>query len=312
MFGLRWFALLPWMLLGTATAAHAAAIVSVTHWSELVPPTIATNEAPVTASISRNFNHSTAPGYGFVQAQVSTGASARGLDGYVGAGTGMYAYQGAFGGLIGEAASASASLTDVLHWSGLTPLTVSFDLDWSALSGHVDNGGEPLLAGVATALLNYSVWLRSENNAIEARRTFSASRINFSDNLPDEEVYRLLNTAGQAIALGDPDDLAGHFLASFTLDPVGYAVDLLLTNTLLAQIECHSSSTETHERVCQAAALANNSGYLSVDGDFVSANGYRYLGRIAEPPVAVPAPPTLALSLLGLAGVLGFRRRAKA
>jgi len=58
---------------------------------------------------------------------------------------------------------------------------------------------------------------------------------------------------------------------------------------------------------CTATAASWNTGYVGLDGQFLSQNGYQYLGLVDE--TGTPEPSSLALAVTGLVFGLGLWRR---
>lgn len=300
-----------------AAATHASAAVESAsgYWTTLGPQDfVLTAGDGFTAASGRNFSDPGSPALPHIDG--AAGSSADGHSGRLRGGASVFNSVSGSQGWYDSSFYTSAAITDRLVWNGMTPLSISLDVDWSAFSAQAlgPDYGVLGMANVATVAMRFGYYLSYldpvTGETMLARRSLVRTQFDHTDGTEDHlalehtnGIDALVNIAGSSYRLDATIDALGF-------DPGTVAV----TFTLGIDVGCGfvAGAVVNHAATCAASADLWSTAYAGIQGDFTSVSGYAYPGRVAAPPPNdVPEPSGLALALAAL-GALGWRRRGAA
>lgn len=212
------------------------------------------------------------------------------------------------GGQVDNTHWAFARIGDTIRWSGMTDLELTLDLDWTVLSTLLESNTSAESSGASTyAGLGMSLTLEGIASAVNHSRTFLfESRKNeiFSDYS-----FRLVDGNGAVLEQGDQPPSAS-FMHTVILPATGVATDIGLTIQLDTSVACTLEGYQGWQK-CQSGAVASNTGYLQIAGDFTSLNGYAYPGRNPGGDGEVPEPATVMTTGVSLSALALLALRKK-
>lgn len=201
---------------------------------------------------------------------------------------------------------ASAQITDTLNWSGLSPLVLDLDVDWTFLFSTLQfNVAASDPGATASADLSLRVILTGFPNAAAYSRTFVYGDRQASVDDPQTpsvqiRSWRYVDGNGTVIEQGTTYP-GTSFVRSVVLPSAGLPTAIGVTFDLGTGASCYLQPYLGQQH-CVAQSIANSTGFLRITGDFTSQNGYSYPGRGSQPGSPVPEPSTVAT----VAGALAF------